>query len=79
MTTARESSGPVRAPAFVYREAKSGILRRRRQFVLHCEEVALPKLAERYGTPLYVYSAAMIRERYESFEQAFREVPHVAG
>jgi len=76
MTTARESSGPGRAPAFVYREAKSGILRRRRQFVLHCEEVALPKLAERYGTPLYVYSAAMIRERYESFEQAFREVPH---
>ena len=44
--------------------------------VLHCEEVALPKLAEQHGTPLYVYSAAMIRERYAAFEQAFRELPH---
>ena len=36
----------------------------------------LQKLAEQYGTPLYVYSAAMIRERYEAFDAAFREQPH---
>jgi diaminopimelate decarboxylase len=29
-----------------------------------------------HGTPLYVYSAAMIRERYDAFDAAFREQPH---
>jgi diaminopimelate decarboxylase len=43
---------------------------------LHCEEVALAKLARRYGTPLYVYSTATIRERYEAFDAAFRDIPH---
>jgi diaminopimelate decarboxylase len=38
--------------------------------------VALPKLAQQYGTPLYVYSSAMIRERYEAFDTAFRGMPH---
>jgi diaminopimelate decarboxylase len=38
--------------------------------------VALSKLAEQYGTPLYVYSATMIRERYDTFDAAFRHVPH---
>jgi diaminopimelate decarboxylase len=36
----------------------------------------LRKLAEQYGTPLYVYSAAMIRERYDAFDSAFRDQPH---
>ena len=76
MTPARQSPAAGRPPGFVYREAKRGVLRRGGQLVLHCEDVPLPKLRERYGTPLYVYSAAMIRERYEAFEQAFREVRH---
>jgi diaminopimelate decarboxylase len=67
----------ARAPGFVYREKKRGILRRGGQFVLHSEEVALPKLVEQYGTPLYVYSATMIRERYDAFDDAFREIPHL--
>jgi diaminopimelate decarboxylase len=33
-------------------------------------------LAERYGTPLYVYSATAIRQRLSSFQKAFRDVPH---
>jgi diaminopimelate decarboxylase len=33
-------------------------------------------LAARYGTPLYVYSANMIRQRYDEFDAAFREQPH---
>src|SRR5208283_2301231 len=37
---------------------------------------SLTRLAERFGTPLYVYSAAAIRERYRTFDQAFREFPH---
>jgi len=44
--------------------------------MLTCDEVPLERLAERYGTPLYVYSASTIRERLESFEHAFRKVPH---
>ena len=76
MTPARQSPAAGRPPGFTYGEAKRGILRRGGGYVLHCEDVALPKLAERYGTPLYVYSAKMIRERYEAFEQAFHDVPH---
>jgi diaminopimelate decarboxylase len=38
--------------------------------------MALPKLAAQYGTPLYVYSSAMIRERYDAFDAAFQGVPH---
>jgi diaminopimelate decarboxylase len=55
---------------------KHGIFRRGGQFVLHCEAVALPRLAEQHCTPLYVYSATTIRERYDAFDKAFRDVPH---
>lgn len=74
--SSRRQSPAVRPPGFVYRETKSGILRRGGSFALHCEDVPLRKLAEEFGTPLYVYSAAMIRERYEAFDGAFRDVPH---
>jgi diaminopimelate decarboxylase len=43
---------------------------------LHCEQVSLVKLARRYGTPLYVYSSAAIKDRLHAFENAFRNVPH---
>jgi diaminopimelate decarboxylase len=36
----------------------------------------MENLAAKYGTPLYVYSASTIRERYQSFDRAFRRVPH---
>jgi diaminopimelate decarboxylase len=75
--TSRSSSLAARLPGFVYRETKRGILRRSGRFVLHCEDVTLTKLAEEYGTPLYAYSAAMIRERYNAFEAAFRDVRHL--
>ncbi len=44
--------------------------------VLHCEEIPLPRLAEQFGTPLYVYSATAIRECYRAFDAAFHELPH---
>jgi diaminopimelate decarboxylase len=75
MSSQRQSPA-VRPPGFVYRETKGGILRRGGSFALLCEEIPLHKLAEQYGTPLYVYSATMIRERYEAFDAAFRDVPH---
>jgi diaminopimelate decarboxylase len=65
-----------RPPAFSYHDNKKGLFRRSAGSVLHCEDVALSRLAERFGTPLYVYSAAAIRERMRVFEHAFRKVPH---
>jgi diaminopimelate decarboxylase len=43
---------------------------------LNCEQIPLSKLAERFGTPLYVYSANSIRERVNAFAHAFRKVEH---
>ena len=76
MTPRSQSLPAVRPPGFVYREMKQGLLRRSGQIVLHCENVPLPKLVKKYGTPLYVYSASMIHERYAVFDRAFREISH---
>ena len=65
-----------RPPAFSYHDTRKGLLRRSAGSILHCDEVALSRLAERFGTPLYVYSATAIRERMRIFAQAFRKVPH---
>jgi diaminopimelate decarboxylase len=60
----------LRRPSFAYRAARSG------KSELFCEAVALESLAARHGTPLYVYSAAMIRARLDAFARAFRPIPH---
>jgi len=57
-----------RPPGFIYSGTKKPLLR--------CEQVDLAKLAARFGTPLYVYSAAAIRERVGIFSDAFRSVDH---
>ncbi len=85
MKRTRESQA-LRPPAFAYscgdgalprpsaavRSAGSGD----RGTELYCEAVALESLAARHGTPLYVYSAAMIRARVNAFAHAFRSIPH---
>jgi diaminopimelate decarboxylase len=63
------TASALRPPAFAY----GGTALQRK---LYCEKVSLEDLASRYGTPLYVYSAAMIRERMRSFARAFRSIPH---
>jgi diaminopimelate decarboxylase len=75
MTSPSQNPAP-RPPGFIYRETKRGILRRAGPSILYCEDVSLQALAEEHGTPLYVYSTAMIRERYEAFDAAFRDQPH---
>ena len=55
----------VRPPGFEYRKGE-----------LYCEQIPLHRLARKYGTPLYVYSASTIRERYHTFDQAFGKTPH---
>ena len=47
-----------------------------RNRTLHCDAVPLPVLAQQYGTPLYVYSAAHILARLQLFQSAFASVPH---
>jgi len=41
---------------------------------LFCEGVPAQEVAEAYGTPCYLYSAATFRSRYESISRAFRGV-----
>src|SRR4051812_7176309 len=41
-----------------------------RDRVLHCEDVAVRKLAETYGTPLYVYSKATLLHHLSELQKA---------
>jgi diaminopimelate decarboxylase len=43
---------------------------------LHLGGAALTAIAEQVGTPVYVYNAAAIRERYRSLESALGALPH---
>src|SRR5579872_840996 len=61
-----------RPPAFSYCKGK----RSDSSTLLHCDDIPLASLAERFGTPLYVYSASTIRERVHAFDHAFRKFPH---
>ena len=53
---------------FVYPKSKTA---------LHCENVSLVSLAKKYGTPLYVYSAGQILNRYRLFSNAFAHRDHL--
>lgn len=44
---------------------------------LHLEGVALDTLAERFGTPLYVYSRAALESAYRAYAEAFAATPHL--
>lgn len=43
---------------------------------LQCDGVALGAIADAEGTPLYVYSAELLRERYRALDAAFDGYPH---
>ena len=55
----------TRPPWFIYRNN-----------ALNCEDVPVSALAKKYGTPLYVYSATAIQQRYHIMHAAFRGMPH---
>ena len=57
--------GAVPSPYFDYRER-----------VLHAESMSLELLAQRFGTPLYVYSKAAILSAWQRFTQACGGHPH---
>ena len=43
---------------------------------LFCEDVALTKIAEDVGTPVYVYSRSDIERAYKAFDAALDGIPH---
>jgi diaminopimelate decarboxylase len=44
---------------------------------LHLEDVALKELAERFDTPLYVYSRQALESAYQAYAEAFADTPHL--
>jgi diaminopimelate decarboxylase len=71
--TIRKGSLEERPPAFTYIGGNSG---RSLGQTLCCEQVEVERLARRFGTPLYVYSATAIRARVAAFERAFEKQSH---
>ena len=43
---------------------------------LYAEDVPVTELAERFGTPLYVYSRGTLERHYRAFDEAFGSHPH---
>jgi diaminopimelate decarboxylase len=44
---------------------------------LHAEDVPVEKIANRVGTPLYIYSHRTLLRHYNAFENAFDGYPHI--
>jgi diaminopimelate decarboxylase len=55
----------TRPPGFTYKNDE-----------LHCDALSINQLAKKFGTPLYLYSATAIRQRYRVLERAFHHVKH---
>ena len=45
--------------------------------LLMAEDVAVNEIAERFGTPLYIYSRATLERHWHAFDKAFGEHPHL--
>ncbi|RMG05207.1 MAG: diaminopimelate decarboxylase [Nitrospirae bacterium] len=45
--------------------------------VLHAEDVSITELVERYGSPLYIYSASTIERHFLAYQRAFKGIPHI--
>ncbi len=43
---------------------------------LYCEDLKIESLAEKYGTPLYLYTKNMIINNYQATDEAFSSVKH---
>jgi len=44
---------------------------------MFCEDVRLNEIAERFGTPCYVYSRATLARHFEAFDSPFADVKHL--
>jgi diaminopimelate decarboxylase len=48
-----------------------------RNHLLHCEDLPLHKVAERWQTPTYIYSYATLKRHFETFDSSFADLPHI--
>ena len=62
---AQTASAKTDARPFLYEQSE-----------LSCDGVGLTDLAKRFGTPLYVYSARQILDRFRLFNRSFSGYPH---
>ena len=49
----------------------------RHKGTLYLDQANLHEIAEHYGTPCYVYSRQGIRQRWQAFDSAFEQQPHL--
>ena len=45
--------------------------------LLHAEDLPLDEIAQRFGTPCYVYSRATLERHWRAFDRAFQDHPHL--
>src|SRR5438105_4331675 len=45
----------------------------------YSDGVSLSKIAEKVGTPCYVYSLPAFEDRYKEIDQAYKSVPHLVA
>lgn len=45
--------------------------------LLYCEDVSLQQIAEKEGTPVYVYSRKTLTDHFQKLDRAFRAVEHI--
>jgi diaminopimelate decarboxylase len=69
-----DSRPQERPPAFTYIRNDRSPPKARRELL--ADSVPVSRLADRYGTPLYVYSATAIRQRFRQFDEAFAVCRH---
>ena len=43
---------------------------------VHCEDTSIARVAERYGTPAYLYSAAALTDAFRNLQRGLSKVPH---
>ena len=44
---------------------------------LWCEQISVRAIAEKVGTPFYLYSYRTLKNHFHVFDQAFAEIPHI--
>jgi diaminopimelate decarboxylase len=54
----------------------AGFTRSETDGALYCEELPVERIAREVGTPVYIYSAAVIRDRYQRLDAMLASVPH---
>jgi len=71
------ASGAAGATGFAAGRAQTVTAFPRRDGDLHAERVPLTEIAERFGTPCYVYSRAALEQGFRAFDAAFAGTPHL--